>query len=76
VVHLQTLIVRAQGRDSLLGRALGSDWKGKLSPFLYLAGIVSSFWVTGLAQGLYLVAALIWLVPDRRFEKALVHEKS
>ena len=72
---LQTLIVRAQGRDSLLKRALGSDWKGKLSPLLYLAGIASSFCVPGLAQAIYLVAALIWLVPDRRIEKALAHEK-
>ena len=71
---LQTLIVRAQGPDSLLKRALGSDWKGKLSPVLYLAGIVSSFCVTGLAQAIYLVAALIWLVPDRRIEKALAHD--
>jgi len=72
---LQTLIVRAQGDDGVLKRALGSDWKGKLSPVLYLVGIVSSFFVPGLAQAMYLVAALIWLVPDRRIEKALVHGK-
>ena len=72
---LQTLIVRAQGENGVLKRALGSDWKGKLSPALYLAGIVSAFCVTGLAQAIYLVAALIWLVPDRRIEKALAHEK-
>jgi len=72
---LQTLIVRAQGEDGLLKRALGSDWKGKLSPLLYLAGIVSSFCVPGLAQAIYLIAALIWLVPDRRIEKTLVREE-
>jgi len=72
---LQALIVRAQGEDGVLRRALGSDWKGKLSPLLYLAGIVSSFCVTGLAQAMYLIAALIWLVPDRRIERVLVHEK-
>ncbi len=72
---LQMLIVRAQGRDSLLKRALGSDWKGKISPFLYVAGIVSSFCVPGLAQAMYLIAALIWLVPDRRIENALAHDK-
>ena len=70
---LQTSIVRAQGRDGVLARALGVDWKGKLSPVLYLGGIVSAFWVTGLAQAIYLVAALIWLVPDRRIERALTH---
>ena len=72
---LQTLIVRAQGEDSVLKRALGSDWKGKASPFLYLAAIASSFWVPGLAQAIYLLTALIWLVPDRRIEKALVRQK-
>jgi uncharacterized membrane protein len=69
---LQTLIVRSQGGTaSRLARVLGSDWKGRLSPLLYLAGIVASFCVTGLAQALYLLAALIWLVPDRRLEKAI-----
>ncbi len=72
---LQTLIERAQGEDGVLKRALGSDWKGKTSPFLYLAGIVSAFCVPGLAQAFYLITALIWLVPDRRIEKALVREK-
>jgi len=70
---LQTLIVRSQGPESRLGRALGNDWKGRLSPVLYLAGVVASFCVAGLAQACYLVAALIWLVPDRRIEHAL-HE--
>jgi uncharacterized membrane protein len=72
---LQTLIVRAQGENGVLKRALGSDWKGKLSPWLYAVGIVASFYVAGLAQAIYLLAALIWLVPDRRIEKALAHEK-
>ncbi len=69
---LQVLIVRAQGADSPLRRALGRDWKGRLSPALYAAGIVASFCVTGLAQAIYFVAALIWLVPDKRIEKVLV----
>jgi len=71
---LQGLIVRAQGRDGVLKRALGSDWKGKVSPVLYFAGVVASFCVTGLAQAMYLIAALIWLVPDRRIEKVLARE--
>jgi len=73
---LQTVIVRAQGRGGVLRRALGRDWKGKASPFLYLAGIVSAFWVPGLAQAMYLIVALIWLVPDRRIEKAVVRESN
>jgi uncharacterized membrane protein len=72
---LQTLIIRSQGEDSLVRRAVGSDWKGRLSPVLYLAGIVASFFVTGLAQAIYFVAALIWLVPDRRIEKVLGKER-
>ena len=73
---LQTLIVRAQGEGSLLRSALGRDWKGRLSPLLYAAGIVASFCVEGLAQAIYLGAALIWLVPDRRIEKAVVSHTS
>ena len=69
---LQTVIVRSQGPDSPLRRALGSDWKGRLSPVLYVTGIVAAFCLIGLAQAMYLVAALIWLVPDKRIEKALV----
>jgi uncharacterized membrane protein len=72
---LQVTIVREQGEDGILKRALGSDWKGKLSPVLYLAGIVSSFYVTGLAQAIYLFVALLWLVPDRRIERVLAHEQ-
>ena len=72
---LQSLIIRAQGPDSLLRRAIGRGWKARLSPVLYLAGIGASFVVVGLAQALYLLAALIWLVPDRRIETALAHEK-
>ena len=71
---LQTVIVRAQGADGLLKRALGTDWKGKLAPVLYLAGIVASFCVVGLAQALYLLVALMWLVPDRRIEKAMARD--
>ena len=63
------------GRGRRAQAALGTDWKGKCSPVLYLAGIVSSFCVPGLAQAIYLLAALIWLVPDRRIEKVLSHEK-
>ena len=72
---LQVTIVRAQGRDGVLRRALGRDWKGHLSPLLYLVGVVASFCVPFLAQAMYVIAALIWLVPDRRIEHALAHEK-
>jgi uncharacterized membrane protein len=68
---LQTLIIRAQGPDSRLGKAVGSDWKGKVSPVLYLVAILVARWQPGVAQALYVTVALIWLVPDRRIEAAL-----
>jgi hypothetical protein len=57
-----------------LKRAIGSDWKGRLSPLLYVLAIVASFWVQWVAQGIYVAAALIWLVPDRRIERVLMRE--
>jgi uncharacterized membrane protein len=73
---LQQQIVAADGPDSLLKRAIGSDWKGKLSPLLYVLAIVASFWVQWVAQGIYVAAALIWLVPDRRIERVLMRENT
>jgi uncharacterized membrane protein len=74
-VVLQRTIIRAQGPDSLLARAVGSDWKGKLSPLLYLAAILLSFRARWLSQAIYVVVALIWLVPDRRIERVLSSSK-
>ena len=67
---LQRTLIRRQGSDGPLARAIGTrDWKGRLSPVLYLAGIAASFWQPYVGVGLYSVAALIWLVPDRRVER-------
>jgi uncharacterized membrane protein len=68
---LQQTIIASEGPNSLLRQAVGSDWKGKLSPLLYLAAIVITHWRPWLAQAIYVLAALIWLVPDRRIEHAL-----
>jgi uncharacterized membrane protein len=68
---LQTLVVRTQGPDSALARALGRDVKGKISPVFYLAGILLAFIDARLAEAIYVVVAVIWVVPDRRFERAL-----
>lgn len=73
---LQQTIIATQGGDSLLHRALGSDWKGKLSPAVYALAVVMAFWSPSLAQGLYVLMALVWLIPDRRIEKALAGEGS
>ena len=68
---LQQLIIAAQGSESLLKRAIGADWKGKLSPVLYAAGIAAAFWSPRISQAAYLFVAVLWLVPDRRIEKQL-----
>jgi uncharacterized membrane protein len=69
---LQQVIIRDQGRSSLVQTAVGRDPKGKLSPFLYLAGIGLSFVHPLLGVAVYTVVALIWLVPDRRLERTVV----
>ncbi|MGB7621538.1 MAG: TMEM175 family protein [Terriglobia bacterium] len=68
---LQQLIIASQGRDSLLKKAIGSDWKGKLSPLIYVIAILTAFWSHWTSQGLYVLVAMVWLVPDRRIENAL-----
>ncbi len=67
---LQQLIIASQGTDSFLKKAIGNDWKGKLSPFLYLVAIPTAFRSQWISLGLYVFVALIWLVPDRRIENA------
>ena len=68
---LQRALMAAEGDASLLRRAVGSDWKGKLSPALYALAIALSFTTRYVALALYALVALIWLVPDRRIEHAL-----
>ena len=68
---LQQLIIGSQGRDSLLKKAIGSDWKGKLSPALYVMAILTAFWSHWISQGIYVLVALFWLIPDRRIERML-----
>jgi uncharacterized membrane protein len=67
---LQMTIVRRHGTDSTLAKVLGEDWKGKLSPVAYLAGIVLAFPAPIVSLGLFAAVALIWLIPDRRIERA------
>lgn len=68
---LQQVIIHAQGEDSILKKAIGSDWKGKLSPVLYIAAIIATLRASWIAQAILVIAALIWLIPDRRIEKLL-----
>jgi len=68
---LQTLIVREHGLDSPLARALGSDWKGKLSPLIYISAVGLAFVNRWVALAFYAGAAVLWLIPDRRLEPLL-----
>jgi uncharacterized membrane protein len=68
---LELAILHRHGRGSLLARALGRDLKGKLSPLLYVGGTLLAFVSPGLAVAIYVLVAAIWLVPDRRIERAL-----
>lgn len=68
---LQQAIIATQGEASVLRHAVGSDWKGKLSPVLYLFAIVMTFVASWAAQLVFVFVALLWLVPDRRIERAL-----
>jgi uncharacterized membrane protein len=74
-VILQQIIIASQGANSILKKAVGGDWKGKVSPVLYVTGIASAFWSPLLAQALYLLVALIWFIPDRRIENTLIAGK-
>jgi len=68
---LQRTIIASQGSGSKLKTAIGSDWKGKLSPVLYALGILFTLFWHWVALGLYVLVALLWLVPDRRIERTL-----
>ena len=71
---LQQLIIASQGPDSLLRKAVGGDWKGKLSPVGYAIAIPIAFVWQWASLAIYVLVALIWLVPDRRIEHVL-HER-
>lgn len=71
---LQQAIIAAQGDSSVLRQAVGRDWKGKLSPVLYVVAIVLTYFAAWAAQLVLVFVALLWLVPDRRIEHALKHD--
>ena len=71
---LQQAIIRSQGQHSILRKAVGRDWKGKLSPVLYIAAIVATLLAPWISEGIFVAAALIWFIPDRRIEKALTRK--
>lgn len=68
---LQRAIIANEGRESVLASAVGRDWKGKLSPVLYLIAIPLAFVNSWIASGLYVFVALVWFIPDPRIEREL-----
>lgn len=80
---LQSVIIASQGEGSALQRAVGKDVKGKASAALYVAGIVSAWFIgstspgvpTFLAMGCFVAVAVLWLVPDRRMERVILERE-
>jgi uncharacterized membrane protein len=68
---LQLAILKLEGKGSLLAKAIGNDFKGKISPILYLVAIFSVLINPLIAQLIYVLVALIWIIPDKRIEKVL-----
>ena len=68
---LQHLIVRRSGVDARVAASLSGDWKGRLSPLLYACGTGVSFWRPWLGGCVYVLVALMWLIPDRRIERVV-----
>jgi uncharacterized membrane protein len=68
---LQLAILKLEGSGSLLAKAIGKDIKGKISPILYLVAIFSVLINPLIAQLIYVLVALIWIIPDKRIEKVL-----
>jgi uncharacterized membrane protein len=73
---LQQRIIVSQGADSVLKKAVGKDWKGKLSPVLYVVAIVVAFLSPWMSVAIYVFVALMWVVPDRRIERVLLEKET
>ena len=74
---LQRRIVAAEGPEGPLAKAIGRDLKGKLSPAFYIAGILAAWlWQPAAGMALFVLVALIWLVPDRRIERTVIRGRA
>ncbi len=73
---LVRVLIAQHGADSVLAKAIGSDFKGNLSILLYVIAIASAYADPRIACGIYILVALIWLVPDTRFEKRVEGDSS
>jgi uncharacterized membrane protein len=68
---LSLQIIKRHGKDSLLAKAIGNDFKGKASIILYLTSMISAFWMPVISGIIYGLVAMMWLIPDTRIEKAM-----
>ena len=68
---LQGLIIKVHGQESLLSKAVGKDFKGKASVILYVIAILSTYYHEIISGIIYILVALMWLIPDKRIEKIL-----
>ncbi len=73
---LQKVIIIQQGPHSLLAKAVGKDIKGKISPIIYAIAVMLAFSHEIVAGSLYVLVALMWLIPDRRIERLIAHKES
>lgn len=73
---LSRALIRQHGEDSVLARAIGRDFKGKLSMAVYAVAAPLAFLSRWIAVALYVLVAVLWLVPDRRLEKAVVQQRN
>jgi uncharacterized membrane protein len=73
---LEQTIIASQGRDSVLRQAVGRDWKGIVSSILYVSAILIAFSSHWVSKAIYVLVALMWLVPDQRIEKALARREA
>jgi uncharacterized membrane protein len=75
-ILLQAALVACNGPDSLVGRALGDDWKGKVSLACCVAAILAAFFFPWVSYALFVVVTGIWFVPDRRIERVALDESA
>ena len=68
---LVRFIIAVEGKDSVVSKAIGSDFKGNISVAAYAAAIAVAFYNPWISGGLYIAVALIWFIPDRRIEKVI-----
>jgi uncharacterized membrane protein len=68
-------LAAAHGKNSTLAKALGNDWKGKISLVIYAVGVGLSFVQPFIGFGLYVLVAAMWFIPDKRFENKLTEKE-